>query len=183
MPSHVSALFIGRTDKVSGNVRAHREVTTQKLHTQSTAVQGLVDEFVDFFFIRLGTADRFRRISSFQNSDVQTGTVDGRFFQNAVQGTGHVQAGRDTFHRQHAMTVMRAVHTTDMHVRVDDTGLQDHARVVIFFCTGLFDLRRNQGNLTVFDGHISHRVKTVHRIDDTSTAKYAIKHDDSPLFR
>ena len=99
-------------------------MAAQKLHPERSLGERLVDQLHHF---RLGGRIGFEgegRRRKLQNGRIQTRPVLRRLLENIVQGTGHVETRRHAVHREHTRSVGRPPHTAEVHVTVDDAGLE-----------------------------------------------------------
>ena len=124
MPGHIgTALKCGFNER-GGDFWRQRIMAAQELHPERTFGERLVDQLYHF---RLGGRIGFKgegRRRKLQNGRIQTRPVLRRLFENIVQGTSHVETRRHAVHREHTRSVGRPPHTAEMHVTVDDAGLE-----------------------------------------------------------
>ena len=182
MPSDVGAAFKCSLDEKRRHVGFQGVVSAQKFHAERPVFKALVDES---FHLRLRGVVVFEGKGGrrkLQNRHVDPGAVFGDFVKDVFQGPRHIQARRHALHREHPCAVGAAPHTAQMHVAVDDAGLQDVPREVDDFLGVPRKIAPHGGNLAVFHRHIGLTVDVVQRIDHMSALDEKIKHRSTLLF-
>ena len=98
------------------------------------------------------------------------------FFENLLQGTGHIQAGRHPRQRRHTGPIGRTVDFAQVHMRINDARHKQQPLQVFHRLGTPGKISADSRNPAVLHRHVHHIVPTVLRIHDVTVLKENIPH-------
>ena len=161
VPGHIGAALQGRLDEKGRDLGRERIVAAQEFDPQRASLERGVDERFHLGLARCGVLERERRRGKLQDRHVDARAVLGHVVENVFQRPGHVQARGHAVHRKHPRPEGRAPHFAQVHVAVDDPGLQHQARQINRFLGRARAVALDGGDPAVFHGDVHHGIDAV----------------------